>query len=89
MSKFTDWLEEHQDEKCRKCPMFWSDGMYSECGCYIQEEHYGKFLAKLQEKLESGEYGGCFIPMPIIKLAILKGNIKDYFYYKRWEKKHD
>ncbi len=36
-------LEEHQNKKCLKCPYYWSDGVYSENGCYIDEGRLGKF----------------------------------------------
>lgn len=87
MKKFTEWLEKHQDNKCRKCPMYWSDGWYGEQDCYIAEGRYGKFLERLQEKLGDCGYGGCFIPMFVIKLVVKVENVKEYFRYREWENK--
>ena len=65
-------LEEHQNKKCLKCPYHWSDGMYSEHGCYIEEGRLGTHWQKLSEMLRRDEYSGCFIPLFIIKIVCLK-----------------
>lgn len=69
-SKIMDAFEDHQNEKCQKCPCGWSDGMYSECGCYLEEGRLGEGIRKLQQKLGDGGFGGCLIPLPIIKLYV-------------------
>lgn len=63
-------LEKHQNKKCLECPYHWSDGMYSEHGCYIEEGRLGKFWQRLTEMLHRDEYSGCFIPLFIIKIVL-------------------
>lgn len=65
-------LEKHQNKKCLKCPHYWSDGMLSECGCYIEEGRLGERWQKLNEILRSDEYSGCFIPSFILKFIYNK-----------------
>lgn len=61
-------LEEHQNKKCLNCPYHWSDGMYSEQGCYIEEGRLGMFWQNLTEVLYKSEYSGCFIPSLVLKV---------------------
>lgn len=65
-------LEKHQNKKCLKCPYHWSDGMYSEHGCYIEEGRLGKLWQKLTELLHIAEYSGCFIPSFILEIIYNK-----------------
>lgn len=65
-------LEKHQNKKCLKCHYHWSDGMYSECGCYIEEGKLGERWQKLNEMLRSDEYSGCFIPSFILEFIYNK-----------------
>lgn len=70
-------LEEHQNKKCLKCPYHWSDGMYSEHGCYIEEGRLGTLWQKLTEMLRRDEYSGCFIPSFVLKVLYVIQDMKD------------
>lgn len=78
-------LEKHQEKKCLECPYHWSDGMYSEHGCYIEEGRLGTIWQKLSEMLRRDEYSGCFIPLFIIKIVC---NF-EVWQYKRYTKKNN
>lgn len=77
-------LEKHQNKKCLKCPYHWSDGMYSEHGCYIEEGRLGTLWQKLTETLRRDEYSGCFIPSFVLKVLY---TIQDMKCRWRFEKK--
>lgn len=80
ISKIQLSFEKHQCKKCEKCPCYWSDGMFSENGCYVDEGKCGDFLYNLQQKLGDCEYGGCLIPLPLIKAV-------SHFQWKREQRK--
>lgn len=69
-------LEKHQNKKCLKCPYHWSDGMYSEHGCYIETGMLGKFWQRLIEMLHRDEYSGCFIPSFVLKVLCIIQDMK-------------
>lgn len=76
-------LEEHQNKKCLKCPYHWSDGMYSEHGCYIEEGRLGMHWQKLNEMLRRDEYSGCFIPSFVLKVLYIIQDIKNRRKFKK------
>lgn len=76
-------LENHQCRKCKKCPVFWYDCWDNESGCHIEEGRYGSFYRKLQERLISENYSGCFLPLWLVKIICFVENIRIYNYWKR------
>nr|DAP93808.1 MAG TPA: hypothetical protein [Caudoviricetes sp.] len=79
-------LEKHQNKKCLECPYHWSDGMYSEHGCYIEEGRLGKFWQRLTEMLCRAEYSGCFIPSFVLKALYIIQDIKNRRRYEKYLK---
>lgn len=77
-------IENHQCKKCEKCPCYWSDGLYSETGCYIDEGRACKILRKLF-RFTLNDFSGCFIPLFIIKM-VCKFEV---WQYKRNTKKNN
>lgn len=74
--KIRDLIENHQCRKCEKCPCHWSDGYFSEEGCYLDEGRACKVLLKFFTKLFFlNDFSGCFIPLFIIKM-VYKGEVK-------------
>lgn len=68
--KLEELIEKHQCKKCEKCPCYWSDGLYSEKGCYLDEGKACKVLLKLFKKsFLLDNFSSCFIPLFIIKMV--------------------
>ena len=76
-------------EESLECPYHWSDGMYSEHGCYIEEGRLGTIWQKLSEMLRRDEYSGCFIPSFVLKALYIIQDMKNRRRYEKYLKEKE